>query len=103
MYDYLVHLFSKSNNKKLMIDAISRNAIIVDVRTPEEFEAEHNKNAINVPLDKFFDHILRLKKSGNPIVVCCNSGIRAAKAITILKAAEVEAYNAGNWKKLSKI
>lgn len=103
MFDYIYQFFSKTRSRKKMADAIARNATIIDVRTPEEFATGHSKYAVNIPIDKFFDHILSLKSVGNPVIVCCSSGIRSAKAITILRAAGLEGYNAGNWKNISKI
>jgi hypothetical protein len=31
------------------VEKLSENAIIIDVRTPQEFQSGHIKNAINIP------------------------------------------------------
>jgi rhodanese-related sulfurtransferase len=103
MLDYILNFFSKSNSKKGMREAIIRDAIIVDVRSGMDFATGHNKNAINIPIEKFIERTMELKKREKPVIVCCSNGIKSARAVTILKAMGVEVYNAGNWKNLTKI
>jgi len=57
--------------------------IIVDVREPEEFEAEHIEGAVNIPLSvleekspAFFE-----ENPGSEIVAMCRSGARSEKAM----------------------
>jgi rhodanese-related sulfurtransferase len=58
---------------KELIDAkTTQTYTLIDVRTPEEYHLEHISGAINMPLDRFQDHIDELKKIKN-IVVYCNS------------------------------
>lgn len=63
----------------------SRNAIIVDVRTPEEFASGSLPGARNVPVDKF-DQKLRELKKDKPVIVVCASGSRAGRAAAQLRA-----------------
>ncbi|MFV0541166.1 MAG: thioredoxin domain-containing protein [Aestuariibaculum sp.] len=60
----------------------TENAVIVDVRTPEEFKKGHLKNAVNInwKSNDFDKHIAVLNKS-NPIFVYCLSGGRSGKAM----------------------
>jgi len=61
-------------------------AIIIDVRSPQEFEIGHLKGAVNVPLDQIqqkLDAIEGLEKSSE-ILVYCRSGARSAVACSIL-------------------
>lgn len=52
--------------------------ILVDVRTKAEYDSEHIKGAINIPLDEI-EHTTTLDKEAK-IVVYCQSGNRSAKA-----------------------
>jgi rhodanese-related sulfurtransferase len=62
--------------------------VIVDVRTPEEFAAGHLRDAKNIPLADFGTRIGELEKSkGKSIVVVCQSGARADKAVRLLQGA----------------
>ncbi len=68
-----------------LLEVNTNNVIIVDVRTPEEFQQGHVPNAINVPLSDIIDNpaILRSSKE-KPIVLYCRSGYRAGKAAEAL-------------------
>ena len=63
------------------------NALVLDVRTPEEFSGGHVPGAINVPHTEVAE---RLDELGNdrsrPVVVYCERGGRAAQAEAALLA-----------------
>jgi phage shock protein E len=68
-----------------LLEADTSNLVIVDVRTPSEFQQGHVPNAINVPLSEIIDNPAILTSSkGKPIVLYCRSGYRAAKAAEAL-------------------
>ena len=62
--------------------------VLVDIRTPEEFAKGHLRDAKNIPLADFDKRIGELEKAkGKSIVVICQSGARADKAVRLLQAA----------------
>jgi phage shock protein E len=69
-----------------LLEANTNSVVIVDVRTPEEFQQGHVPNAVNVPLSNIIDNpaILRISKE-KPIVLYCRSGYRAGKAAEALQ------------------
>lgn len=79
---------------------IGQGAKIVDVRTPQEFKGGHVKGSVNIPLNTLAARIEEVKRYGKPVIVCCQSGMRASQALSALKNAGVEAYNAGSWMSL---
>ena len=61
---------------------------IVDVRSPEEFAAGHLRDAKNIPLADLGTRIGELEKSKNrSVIVVCQTGARADKAVRQLDAA----------------
>jgi phage shock protein E len=83
-------------------EVISNGAIILDVRTKNEFQSGHIKNSINIPLDKLSQNITKLNRN-KPIITCCASGARSASARRILKSSGFEqVYNGGSWYNLRK-
>ena len=62
----------------------TRSAILLDVRTPAEFQEVHVPQAKNLPLDKLDP--AGLDKS-SPLLVICRSGGRGQKACEKLRAA----------------
>jgi rhodanese-related sulfurtransferase len=78
--------------------------MIIDVRSPQEFDAGHVKNSKNIPLQTIQKAIPELKKSGKVVITVCRSGSRSGMAKSILKSAGIEVYNGGPWNVLrSKI
>jgi phage shock protein E len=83
---------------------VASGAMIIDVRSPQEFDAGHVKNSKNIPLQTIQKAIPELKKSGKVVITVCRSGSRSGMAKSILKSAGIEVYNGGPWNVLkSKI
>ena len=65
-----------------------KKAIIVDVREDDEWQAEHIKGAIHIPLNELEQRLTELKSYKNTqIITQCRSGKRSAQAATVLQAA----------------
>ncbi|MDG1714780.1 rhodanese-like domain-containing protein [Lacinutrix sp.] len=89
-------LFGNKNDK--IKDLLTRDAIIIDVRTVNEYK----QGAKNIPLQVINGKINDIKKLNKPIITCCTSGMRSGSAASILKAQGIEAVNGGGWMSLSK-
>ena len=63
------------------------NLLIIDVRTPGEFETAHIPGSWNVPLDSLGEHRDELARIDRDVVLVCQSGNRAAQAEQGLAAA----------------
>lgn len=82
---------------------IVEGALIVDVRTPEEFKEGHIEGSLNIPLDEIEKAMLWLQKDV-PVVLVCASGNRSGAAVKILKSNGYEkVYNGGAWNSLGNI
>lgn len=58
-----------------------KDTLILDVRTPAEFEECHILHAINLPLDQLSpEELSRLSKGKNKIFAICRSGARSSAA-----------------------
>ena len=60
---------------------------VIDVRTPGEFETGHIEGSYNVPLDLLGEHVSDLAALDHNVVLVCQSGARATKALEQLVAA----------------
>lgn len=78
-------------------------AVIIDVRTPEEFSSGHGKNSKNIPLDKIGKETSKIKALNKPVIVCCRSGARSGQAAGILKSAGVDVINGGSWQNVANL
>jgi len=82
---------------------IENGALILDVRTSEEFLEGHIEGALNVPLDEIGKAMGWLQKDV-PTVVVCASGMRSGQAVMVLKANGFEkVYNGGAWDSLGNV
>ncbi|MDM5328243.1 rhodanese-like domain-containing protein [Neobacillus sp. CF12] len=70
-----------SEEAKQLID--NKEVVVLDVRTPEEYQEEHIPNAILLPLQELENKLNDLDKEETYIVVC-RSGNRSTQASEIL-------------------
>ena len=62
------------------------DALVIDVREPNEYAAGHVLGAKNLPLARLVAGASeQLKRKERPIIVYCDGGERAAKAAAVLK------------------
>lgn len=92
---FLGNLFKSTSTTELK-DKISNGAILLDVRTKEEYRSGHVQGSVNIPLDALSGKLKTLKKE-TPIVAVCASGMRSSSATNLLKNNGFEAYNGGSW------
>ena len=74
------------------------DAILADVRTPEEYAVGHIPGAVNWPLERLT--LLDIPE-GVPILTYCHSGSRSARAAAWLAGQGFDAVNIGgilDWK-----
>ncbi len=71
----------------------AKKAQFIDVRTPEEYGAEHADKAVNMPLDKIETDLASLDRS-KPVYIICQTGRRSQKAAeTLEKNGFTDVYN----------
>lgn len=61
------------------------NAVLLDVRTKEEYSDGHVEGSVNVPLDSLSAVESVVKDKAAPLFVYCFSGARSGQAVSILK------------------
>lgn len=83
------------NKSEKINDYLSNNAVILDVRTKNEFLSNHIPGALHIPLQELeyrVDEVIKLKK---PVIVYCASGARSDRASHFLRLNKVDAINGG--------
>jgi phage shock protein E len=81
---------------------ITNGAVIIDVRSPQEFASEHIAGSRNIPLDMIGSKATDLLAEGRTVVTCCRSGARSGMAQILLKSKGIEVYNGGAWDTLNQ-
>ncbi|MBZ5858920.1 rhodanese-like domain-containing protein [Flavihumibacter profundi] len=99
MFNILKNLFGKPVDFKAIKE---RGALIIDVRTEEEFASGNIPGSVNIPLNVLPKKINDLKKKGKPLITVCRSGARSGMAKAQIEKSGIEVYNGGPWNKLIK-
>lgn len=76
---------------------LENGAILLDVRTKEEYNQGAVANSINIPLDNLSNNLSKLRKD-KPIIAVCASGMRSRNAVSFLRSKGFQdVYNGGSW------
>lgn len=82
---------------------VKNGALIIDVRTPAEYETGHIPGSVNIELSSINFSLNDIKKKNKTIIAVCRSGSRSGMAVTVLTAAGIQAYNGGPWDSLQQM
>jgi len=94
---FVWRIFKFKQVKAMVPQLIAEGAIVVDVRTPQEFAGGARPDSLNLPLS---DLVARAKEldQNKMIILCCASGTRSGIALGILKKLGfTKLVNAGPW------
>ncbi|MCU0445588.1 MAG: rhodanese-like domain-containing protein [Microscillaceae bacterium] len=98
MFNMFKTLFGNSDMSEIKNLIAENQAVVIDVRTPQEFAGGHPQGAKNIPLDKLANNLNTIKNFKKVVVVCCASGMRSASAKALLQKSGIEeVYDAGSW------
>lgn len=77
---------AKRINASQATQLINKKAQVIDVRTTEEFARGHIRQSKSIPLSNFAEQLPLAKlKQDKPVLVICESGMRARRAAAILE------------------
>ncbi len=61
-----------------------KGAVLIDVRTADEYHAKHIEGSINIPVQSIADVYNLVQGFSTPLYVYCQSGVRSARAVQLL-------------------
>ncbi|OXR99938.1 hypothetical protein AMR44_15680 [Shewanella algae] len=84
---------------EVALTKVAQGAMLVDVRTPEEYAEGHLPEAVNIPFEQIAEAFAKQGiAKDTPVVVYCRSGRRSGIAKESLeKAGYQEVYNGGGY------
>ncbi|GAB1108944.1 MAG: hypothetical protein Sw2PiBPW_06260 [Shewanella algae] len=87
---------------EVALTKVAQGAMLVDVRTPEEYAEGHLPEAVNIPFEQIAEAFAKQGIAKDiPVVVYCRSGRRSGIAKESLeKAGYQEVYNGGGYDSL---
>lgn len=75
-----------------LASALPADAVLLDVREPDEWAAGHIDTAVHIPIRQVTARLGDIP-SGDPLYVICRSGARSAQVAEFLRAQGTEAIN----------
>jgi len=93
---FLKSLLGGGGNNSIA-DYLSNGAVVIDVRSPQEFAGGHVAGSKNIPLQQVPNQVKQIEKLKKPVILCCASGMRSGQATSFLKNAGIDCINGGSW------
>lgn len=81
-------------------NALRKGAIVIDLRSPREFDEGHIPDSINIPADRIPINAARIKAMDRPVILCGHSGSMGNARNHLLSHGIKEVYNGGSWTKM---
>ncbi len=98
----LYKTYQRAHIDKGLDTLMAQGAVILDVRTPAEYEDGHIDGSINIPLSRLRTAYTSLDTSAT-YITCCSHGLRSVKAVEVLKERGFRyAFNGGPWTELEQ-
>ena len=89
--------FTKGSSADSIQEYLDKGAVVIDVRTIEEYEEGHVKGSKNIVLDTLPDHVETIKSLDKPVITVCRSGARSGTAESFLANQGIDVINGGPW------
>ncbi len=102
---YIMYKRSGLIPKKDAVDLLKKGALIIDVRTPPEFNSGHLSQAYNMPLDEVEGMVGdRVKDKSKVLLLHCQSGVRSRTAKARLQSIGYQnVFDLGSYERAFKI
>jgi len=92
----------KETTDQTITDYLRDGALVMDVRSPEEFEQGQVADSRNIPLHTLPARVDEVKSYGKKIIAVCRSGARSGQATEFLGQQGVDIINGGPWEHVAK-
>ena len=95
-------LFGGGNNESSIEEYLKDGAIVLDVRTVEEYESGHVNGSKNIVLNTIPTKVKEIKALNKKVIAVCRSGARSGQATSFLKEQGIDVINGGPWQNVAK-
>jgi len=98
----LFNLFKRKDMDQKIKEYLEKGAIVLDVRTLEEWNEGHVSGSKHIVLSIIPLEIEQIKYWNKPVIAVCRSGARSGQAEQFLKQNGVDAINGGPWQNVDQ-
>lgn len=95
-------LFGGGNSESPIEEYLKDGAVVIDVRTPDEYESGHVKGSKNIVLNVIPGKVAEIKAMNKKVIAVCRSGARSGQATSFLKQQGIDVINGGPWQNVAK-
>lgn len=95
-------LFNRKNMETEIKEYLAKGAVILDVRTSQEFQGGHCDGAKLITLQTVPARVQEIKDWKKPVIAVCASGGRSSQATQYLKNQGVDVINGGPWQNVAQ-
>lgn len=93
----------KSGPQLNVLRLLERGAVLLDVRTREEFVGFHLPDAVNIPFEDLDRQLPTIRAWGRPVLVYSAADQRSRRALTKLHHNGIVAFDAGSLDQLRRL
>ena len=98
----LFGIFSQKDATSEIKEYLEKVAVVLDVRTQEEWDEGHSEGAKHIVLNTIPAEIETIKSFDKPVIAVCRSGARSGQATNFLKQNGVDVINGGPWQNVDQ-
>jgi rhodanese-related sulfurtransferase len=95
-------LFGGGTSAASIEEYLKDGAVVIDVRTIDEFESGHVTGSKNIVLNSIPAKIAEIKAMNKKVIAVCRSGARSGQATSFLKQQGIDVINGGPWQNVAK-
>lgn len=95
-------LFGDDKESTAIQEYLKDGAVVIDVRSVEEFNSGHVKGSTNIVLNVIPGKVKDIKAMNKKVIAVCRSGARSGQATDFLKSQGIDIINGGPWQNVSK-
>ncbi len=95
-------LFGGGDNETSIEEYLNDGAVVIDVRTVQEFQDGHVNGSKNIVLNSIPAKVSEIKALNKKIIAVCRSGARSGQATSFLSQKGIDIINGGPWKNVAK-
>lgn len=98
----LFGIFSEKTMASKIKEYLEKEAIVLDVRTQEEWDEGHTEGAKHIVLNLVPVKLAEIKALKKPIIAVCKSGGRSGQATQFLTKNGIDVINGGPWQNVDQ-
>lgn len=95
-------LFNRKKMTNEIKEYLDKGAVILDVRTVEEWNSGHSEGAQLITLSTIQARVDEIKAWKKPVIAVCRSGGRSGQATRFLADQGIDVINGGPWQNVDQ-